>query len=475
MLIMNILSKRKGLLSTAILCCSSFISCVLFTSCNSPQPLITDGECLTSDSTEFSGTLNVYIDASGSMKGFVDVHPSDYKNNMPVIVSDLRRKLVKDTEKEKYYLVKEWKNNTPPEALSWDSFRNRLIDGKEYSGKTTLLHTLISQSVECLQSDDVTLVVTDGVLSMGHDIASKSPHGNADYLGDLKREVKETMENLYAKDLDVAIMRTTCSYNGYYYCNCKENDKLSQYKDRMMKQRPLFYIMMGKRDALSKVVSAIKVENTDRYELSYFSKKIPDLKYSIIESEASGSGINEISYPLVSDTVNRSSIQIELELDYLSDDYPVSFYVCLPPIPENSICSMDSLLGNCPNDFVQSANLVTKAECQADVQSCSDEFWQEFDVFYKITLKSGSEIRKTKIKDGTMFLLYENPLSNKIYSIPDDIGKSLAEMENKTFGWETFMNAIYISSYKENMVKDVIQKNVFKSKLGRININFKTK
>ena len=450
----------------------SFLSLIVggvCSSCGNKEPLVTNGVALSVDSTVFCGVLNVYVDASSSVKGFVDVPSSDFKNDMPIVMSEIRNKLITDKEKEHYYLVKEWDAKTTPNPMSWDSFKKELTNRNNYNGQTTRIHDIIVKSVDNLQDKDVALIITDGVLSMGSAVANKSPNGNANFLGDLKREVKESMEILHKKDLDFAIMRTTCNYNGYYYCNCKELDKLPNLKDSILQQRPLFYIMMGQSSALSKMIKAIQVEDKGKYELSYFSNKSCDLKYALLESNSSGAGLYEMSFQQLSDTiVNKNSIDVQLELDYISKDSPVILYLCLPSLPSNSLYSICDSLGNCPNDFIMSATKVLKSTCRNDVSSCSDDFWKEFDVFYKIVLKSADEIRNGNMKDGSLFLLHKNPLDTDDYSCNNDIGLEPEDLQGRTFGWRTFMDGVIISSYKDNMYNK-------RSKIGMISINFKTK
>lgn len=455
------------------LCIVALFSCIFLLSCGE-TPLVTDGETLSNDNSKFEGVMNVYIDASSSMRGFIDVPSSCFKDEMPIIISDLRKNLVGDNnDKQNYYIVKEWNATVAPISMNWSGFKDCITTASNYTGQNTILQNLISNCGNNLRKDDIAIVVTDGVLSMGKAKLSQSPNGNADFLGDLSREVKEAMDGLYTKKLDIAIMRTTCNYNGYYYCNCKEEDKITEFKDSIMRNRPLYYIMMGNRHALSKAISAIQIENIDtaeaKYKLSYFSNSsIEKLKYSIIESNEGGSGIDNISFVQVNDTLeDKSTIQISLELDYFSDESPVKFYLCLPSMSENMVGKIDSVLGNCPNDFIASAVKVKKTDCQKNVGNYSNDFWKQFGLFYKITLKKASEIRSTNMENGKLFLMYEDPLSADSLSINCDIGKHINELENKTFGWGTFVEAIKRSSYNKNMCNK-------KSKIGTININFKT-
>lgn len=409
------------------------------------------------------GNLKIYMDASVSMRGFVDFiklpdASSDFNRDVPIILSDFRRNLINNSiERENYFLVTEWNDKTIPEPVSWKKFKDKIINKDTYTGQDTQIYTILKKCVEDVSGNDIAIFITDCVLSEGPAKIHSLKSDNTKFFGNLQREIKEAFDQVYDKGLSVAIVRTKGNYNGYYYCSCKEAP-VPEFRDSVMANRPLYYIMLGKGSILSKVVNSFDVKSTD-YEICYFPREQQPLFYSLLESDKCA-GLNGITYGNEgSEYADSTYLEVHVNLDDFIDEEPIRLYLCLPGILENSsLYKLSEDLG-IVNDTYFITEVVSKSQCQENVKMDDNEFWSRYNYFYALNFKKASEIKATEMKpECELSLLLPNMWKNNQYSVGNDSEKDydlpLKKMEGRTFGLMQFLQAIDYSSFGNNTIKD---------------------
>lgn len=405
--------------------------------------------------------LKIYMDASVSMRGFVDFAKisnasSDFNRDVPIILSDLRKKIINNSEDdEEYYLVNEWNNETKPKPENWNTFKNRIISKDTYTGQNTEIYSILKKCINEIHDNDISIFITDCVLSEGAAKIHSSGSDNTKFFGDLQREVKEAFDKAFDSNLSVAIVRHKENYNGYYYTSCKELP-VPQFRDSLMSNRPLYYIILGNSKCLSEVVNSFESKRT-AYEICYFPKEQQQLRYSLLESDKCA-GLSGIFYGnSESEKIDSTYLEVHINLDDFIDGEPIELYLCLSDLSINStLCKVSSQLG-VSNEVFFTAESVLKSECQNSVSVSDNDFWSRYGCFYRLKFKNASVIRATDMNpECELSLLLSKPWKNSDCSVGSDSEKdynlSLKQIEGKTFGFTQFLEAIDYSSFGNNAI-----------------------
>ena len=439
------------------------------TSCSDPLwTELSDSEV--TQNTDFSGKLSVYMDASISMKGFVTVKNSEFNRDIPIILSDLRNKLAKKSG-EDYYMVVDWNSTTKPHSTTYDQFKQQMIDptGRDYTGQTTQVYSIIHQISSELKKGDVGVFITDGVLSEGFEKISNAKSDNTQFFGDLQREVKEALDVVYEHGLSMAIIRTTANYDGRYYCACNERS-VPTFKDSVMTNRPYFYIMLGEDKELSKVLASFTLKDAEKLKVSYFCRNARKMVYSLAQT-GYNAGLNSIEYPMVGDSIeDKTKLEIHLDLDGFDDGETPEVCLNIPTIEIGQLAVLDTLILNDGDNYF-TIKKISKRECVEKVESYSkpsEDYWQHVGMCYLLKFKKSNEIRNSTNDraECQLSFLYANPLTGSLYNIDNDMNKSLKELEGRTFGFAKFMESIKWSSFNLNMGD-----NDNRSKIATIKLN----
>lgn len=411
----------------------------------------------------FSGTLNVYLDGSGSMKGYVDVKEPYLRDKLPIILSDLRNNLKCTSETEAYYVVKDWNESTKPVPIGWDEFKAASREASSFGGKDTQLHAIMGKISESLGKGDVGMLITDGVLSMGSSFFdTHKDEDNSNYLGELTASVKETLDKMQSKGLGIALVRTTANFNGKYYYACNEKT-VAQYADSIMRNRPLYFILIGQEKVLEKVMASINVKESDAslYQTTLFSGTSQPVAYSIAPTEYCA-GLNSINYHYADEVEDSTTLDVHIDLNNFDVDNRLQLCLCLPEMPTGQLLKLDEMAYVDNNKFFTIAPLA-KSECRSIVEA-DDEYWQKVGVCYKLVFNTKDEIRNATSDKGecNISIVYDNQVNCDEYSIGNDLEKKLSEMEGRTFGLSNIMEAANISAYKKNMVGNKSKKATIK-------------
>ena len=160
-------------------------------------------------------TVNIFIDASKSMKGYIEgvsTDPDSNKYNLKRVVSTF----VTETEKIKpsncnllCYAVK----NSQPAPVSTNEFTGKINDGKLFSDDATLFGKMIASAVDKTSNHGVSIIFTDGIMSYPPSESSR----NVTDIENLKVEVKRAALKAKNKGQSVLIIKYNTDFLTKYY------------------------------------------------------------------------------------------------------------------------------------------------------------------------------------------------------------------------------------------------------------------
>ena len=167
--------------------------------------------------------LEMHIDFSGSMKGFIDFSNTPHSFSAQNIFVSTTTTLLDKVESE--YSIKT-QSFCGGKSYSKDVFRGKLEDKSIFNEGTTLLHNTISQLSQKANDSTVIAIATDMILSYGKAkiIAEKDTFYNKHNLDGLSAAVYGAMTNLKSKKLDIVIAQYLSDFNGKYYYNYTEKN-----------------------------------------------------------------------------------------------------------------------------------------------------------------------------------------------------------------------------------------------------------
>lgn len=186
----------------------------------------------------------IYLDNSGSMKGYVDfanvVNGAQAKASIIATLSNMMDNV------HSTYGVKAVCKCGGAEYES-NAFLEGMEDFSIFRGAVTELHSMIQSVADSTRKSDVSVIATDMVMSYGKNklLAEKDTFYNFHQLEQLGAQVHNAMKKCSEKGLQVVVLQYYSDYNGRYYCNYTENLKLNNNGSVMMKNRPYYLIVIG--------------------------------------------------------------------------------------------------------------------------------------------------------------------------------------------------------------------------------------
>ena len=199
--------------------------------------------------------VNLYVDFSGSMRGYVDFAGVESGKN--TFISTVSSML--DNIESEYKLVSVSKCGD--RKYSKDPLRLAMQNKKIYNQQTTSIQSMIAEAKAKAGTNSLSIVVSDMVMSFGKRklIESQDMFYNKTQIDGLGAAIHSEMKAIKNNGLDVMMVQYLSDYNGRYYCNYTENLKEPErYKNKKMENRPFYIFFIGKasllRDMLSKHV-----------------------------------------------------------------------------------------------------------------------------------------------------------------------------------------------------------------------------
>lgn len=206
--------------------------------------------------------VHFFLETSGSMGGY-------FKGNaeFPTIISDLTAKIDKSIKPIDIFFIAETtdKFNGSPQALS-----SEIANRKVSSQKSSQLHKIIADIAERTDSFDISLLVSDCILSFTDAEIKKDPEINKNAApSTLKNNIYATFADLNKKKgFGASVYAFKSKFNGTYY----------DYQNRKIElkgePRPFYVWVIGRKDILAKFdaqladISSFKPENELHFGLA---------------------------------------------------------------------------------------------------------------------------------------------------------------------------------------------------------------
>jgi hypothetical protein len=191
--------------------------------------------------------INIFLDASGSMIGYVSGINATAKKNLKQTVSRIVTQCESYNSKTVVNCAAVRDNKVI--GISREKFPYELNDNSIFSGQSTEFGRMLSESVDSTNSDDVSILISDCVLSFP---AGKS---NLNGIETLNVDVVRAMQRAKDKNLSIAIVKFNTEFNTSYYCDCTNKNPKADSANSIMKDRPYYCIFIGKSDAINALIS----------------------------------------------------------------------------------------------------------------------------------------------------------------------------------------------------------------------------
>lgn len=370
-------------------------------------------------------SVSLYMDVSGSMRGFVDfaglpTPPIDAASMKTTVTKFLDNVDACFTAPTCYYGNK---------TVNKDEFRKNLQNSNVFREAETEVDKMIDKMIQSYKSGNVSLLVSDMMLSFEKEVLIKNPWYTVSHLQDLEANVHASMTTAKMTGLHVMMVQYLSSFNGKYYYNCTENRILPQgytYKDSLMLRRPYYILAVGEEQSLRSLLAKNCFDNS--YVSIYSTFDMADRTTQPFTVDVSGTtwaiGIDsDYEGAIYSNAKGAASETMSFYCDkfYLPKYAASDFSMVLPVIPEES-------------QGIISA--VTQSE-------------KGKQLVYQVTLKEYDRISVPKNGQVASFNLIANPGTamaqsnlNKDVSEPGAPLISMTDLEGKTFSIGATLKAI---------------------------------
>ena len=194
-------------------------------------------------------SVTLYLDNSGSMKGYFDFRGLKDGANAQVSVLGTLFNMIDNCFKvynihpKSYCGSKEYNDN---------NFLSGISDYSIFKGAVTKLDEVIQSVCKATNANSVSIIASDMVLSYGPQAlkSNQDPDFNKHNLDRLGAAVYNAMISCQKKGLDAMVLQYYSDYNGNYYCNYTENLKPNHFSAKVMKKRPFYLLVIGKKENL---------------------------------------------------------------------------------------------------------------------------------------------------------------------------------------------------------------------------------
>lgn len=372
--------------------------------------------------------IDIYIDASGSMRGYVDGVVGTFKTNVPDLT-------VNPTNKEAFYMPEDsikcyTINNNSLVLHNTRDFCDKIRNKTLFNGQSTLLHDMFDVVVknQINHPSRVSVIVSDCILSFSGSEIRNNLEVNKLNIGILESNVTRSMTQLVNNNLSVAIIQYKSDFNGNYYYNYQDKP-LPAAKKQILSNRPYYFILIGQREKIDAMFNK-NVLPKDYDGVYMFNNETVKPNFTVIRPQKSGAVkvVDNKPHIMVSQKgPNAPYFYVAVE-DFVVPTYlenSLAEIMQTPQIKGNTIASVEKV------DF----NIVNE-----------DKYLKKKEVvkatyLYKVILKANEQLRD--ISDVTDELKFKaEGIDAKKSEIEDDNVKDVTTLENKTFMFSHFIKAI---------------------------------
>lgn len=176
-------------------------------------------------------SVHFYLENSGSMKGYIR-NDTQYKERLLNLVSSLNKKTNYGENLSTSLIASDIEYKT------FDEFSKLLIDRSDrlWSGGTSEIHKMLAQIYEASDSNDLSVFITDGILSLKDSAEMES----------VAFQITNAV-NRYVDQYAIKIMAFKSDFSARYYYNQKSARPFST---GTMQERPYYMFVIGKTDLI---------------------------------------------------------------------------------------------------------------------------------------------------------------------------------------------------------------------------------
>lgn len=215
---------------------------------NKFEAMVQSPESLKADSVK---AINMYIDFSGSMRGYIDFAGIESGKN--TFISTVSSML--DNLESTYKVTSESKCGN--KHYGKDPLRLAMQNKAIFNAKTTSIQDMLHVARLKANKKSLSIIVSDMVMSWGVTKIreSKDTLYNLTQIDGLGAAIHSEMKSIKDSGLDVMIAQYLSDYNGNWYCNFTENLKSpNKYKGQKMVNRPYYILIIGSANTLKELV-----------------------------------------------------------------------------------------------------------------------------------------------------------------------------------------------------------------------------
>lgn len=208
-----------------------------------PKQIMTIANPPTGKATPNIKNVDVYMDFSGSMRGYVDFSTPEGKATMIPIVCKAMTKL------DDLYGI-ESRARCENKSYNQKGCEDALSNRKIFNEHVTLLDKMIEKSCDNLSDSSIAIIVSDMILSYGRSklIQEKDTFYNQHHLQGLGSKIFNQATKLKQKSMHIVILQFLSDYNGKWYCNFTENlQQPIQCRNEILRNRPFYVMIIGSK------------------------------------------------------------------------------------------------------------------------------------------------------------------------------------------------------------------------------------
>lgn len=413
------------------------ILAIFATNCSGPSLEIIPGtpsQIVASD----IDAVDIYIDCSASMKGYVDFAANDAataNQKFKEFVTDFANYVTANFGNEPdIYKIRDLSETKVP----LNSFIRNLNSGDIFSGASTELHNIITNMIAKQQTDStnkVYILITDGVLSYGPDTLRKDRMYNINNKNTLRGLLNSALNT--DTTLSLTIVKYLSDFNGDYYYTCME---LRDYRGQLLKNRPFYFLILGKKELVS---SFLAKQNLLPQSEGVFTVTNPiELKVGIFkkrrETEEGKTNTllqvkDEEGFVIASTSWEKGKDKVFI-VGINKNNIPGNFY--------SNSSFFETLKCDDKNVKIEKLANAGVADGVDDNPNINNPYKaQDFDYFYKITIEKAMFDNALTDKQLTFYFDPSLDIAKSHTNIDYDLA-NITELENKTWGFNLITGAI---------------------------------
>lgn len=366
--------------------------------------------------------VDIYIDASGSMKGYVDGVTGTFKTNIPGLATSLmnHNTLALPADSIRCFTIR----NGNPQQYDTKVFCDDLSNTRLFNGQSTEVHTMFDLVADRVLADPshVAVLVSDCILSFPK---CKNTDKNIVDIALLQNNVTRSMTRLVNNDLSVAIVQYMSDFNGNYYFNYRDN-LLSSARGQVMHQRPYYLILVGAKNKIESLFNK-EVLPKDYTGIYMFNRDCTQPDAHFIRAQRSG----------VVSSVKDNIPEIRVD----AKGEPAYFYVAVEDFYIPSFVDPGTMSHPQFNGSIIASVEPVSFNVLRDDNQCPANETVNFTYLYRVTLKPNEQLRDIAELSDEIYFVSES-LDIQGSEIINDNVENISELEGKTFMFAHFIDAI---------------------------------